>query len=148
MSGIHMAMMAAGGKFVEINNFTDTAFDSSLSPDTAIAELQYSLRSNGRATAYFSPGSPVDLPGQWLLAGAAADYEVRFTLLSGAFQSGNLGNWLSLSVDRSIAVSVTRTAVGEETVTGTALVEIRRVGAVQVLDSAQIELTAIANVDI
>lgn len=74
----------------------------------------------------------------WLQSGAAADYEVRFTLQAGALSSGSTGVWQALSATRSVGVS--RSTIGQAT--ATVLAEIRAIGGTLILDSAQITLTA------
>lgn len=97
----------------------------------------YELRSDGTVYEYAPSGA---FKYNWLVYGAASDYEVRATVTGGNGQgfTGTTGVWMPLSTTR--AWDVTRNSVGVNT--STLLVEIRRVLDGVVLDSATINLSA------
>lgn len=74
-------------------------------------------------------------------SGAAADYEARWTTISGSLSSGTAGTWLGLGTDRVWTRTRTADGIGSDTVVGT--VEIREAAAPNtVLATATITLTA------
>jgi hypothetical protein len=109
---------------------SDTYGYSTISPTTATASV--SAKSTGLLES--SSGYEYD----WLLSGAAADYEIRATIVSGSVTSGTTGAWLALSSTRTW--TRTRTTLGTSTVTMT--LEIRRVSDGLVLDTATVALEA------
>lgn len=112
--------------------------DNRLWPMTATA--QYLLNNSGQAQTVGEDG-PSNIPGEWLRAGAAADYEVRATLISGTVSSGTTGAWQSLATTRQW--SRNRTTIGSSSCALT--IEIRRAVDSVVVTTATITLSA--NVD-
>ena len=118
----------------ELVELTGGAF--SASAGTALgATCEYDLTNAGEekgdiATAYTTVGT-------WLLAGAAGDYEVRFTHTNGdAPTAGTLNTWLALSSTRGISLLA---AIGTIS-TSTVLVEIRLTSSGIIQDSQEITL--------
>ena len=104
--------------------------DVKITPATATATL--SLLSAGTV----SPSSA----GEWLVAGAASDFEVFVTVNSGALSTGTAGSWLSLGTTLTWTVSRPGGSVGTNTANIT--VSIRDVATATVLASAVFTLTA------
>lgn len=97
----------------------------------------YRLNSSGAAQKDAGVGSYSDISGEWMLSGAAADYESRFTETSGTVSTGSVGTWQALSSSRTWTVV---TGVGTtKTCTGT--ISIRDAATLDVLDTASITLT-------
>lgn len=46
-------------------------------------------------------GAYTNIPGEWLVAGAAADVEVMASGLTGSTPSGTFGSWLNLATTRT-----------------------------------------------
>lgn len=70
--------------------------------------------------------------GAWLLGGAAADYEVRFTKTSGdAADVGTVGSWMACSTTRTIGYATTTD--GPSAKSGVFLIELRSVATSAVL---------------
>lgn len=77
----------------------------------------------------------------WLTgAGAASDYECRWTNTSGTLSLGTAGSWLSCGSDQSFTVNYTSDTPGNKSCTGT--LEIRVVSTGTVVATATITLTA------
>ena len=153
MSGIQMLMMGGGSfKFVSIENFTiqdtDLSISPDISPDSAFASSEYQLSSDG--VAYFNRVAQTDgfIPGQWRIVGNSSDYDVRFSLVSGAATGSAFNVWLNLGSTRSILVSASRSGVGSSTQSGVVFVEIRNTASGIVLATATITLEATATVEI
>lgn len=117
---------SGGGAFLQDVLYQDDVID----PANAAAE--FSLSPTGLVSGTGQPDYT------WLLAGAAADYEVKADILAGSLSSGTTGSWMSLASARSW--SVTRTVVGSNTCQMT--VSIRRVSSGVVQTSATKRLTA------
>lgn len=149
MSGIQMLMMGGGSfKFVNIENFTIQDTDFRVSPDSAFASSEYQLSSDG--VAYFNRAAQTDgfIPGQWRIVGNSSDYDVRFSLVSGAATGSAFNVWLNLGSTRSVLVSASRSGVGISTQSGVVFVEIRNTASGIVLATATITLEATVTVDI
>jgi hypothetical protein len=114
-----------GGSSVNIDSVNVIEIGSS--PATALYELQ----SNGQIvyTNQFGTEFWVNPPS------AAADYEVRATLISGDTPTGTLNTWLNLGTTRTWLLMAASTALR-----CSLTIEIRRSGGTTVLDSAQIDL--------
>ena len=89
---------------------TGTASTLTLTTCTA----SYKLDSDGNVYASGGTGAYV-LKGLWLVQGAASDYEVYASAVSGTLDAGTLDTWLSLGTDRvwsinSGLVNTTKTA--------------------------------------
>lgn len=141
-------MGASTGSPVFVSNQTLTANDSVVLPGTATASATYLLQSTGVARReLFEFGTLVgtDISGEWLVSGVASDFEARFTVQSGSFNTGVFGSWLALSTTRTIGNTSSRDTSGTTTNTGSALVEIRRIGFTDVLASATITCEAVAS---
>lgn len=123
---------AGGGAGVSISNRTIS--DSGTGSGTITAG--YKLDNDGSAYKVLT-GSTTALE-QWLDAGAAGDYEVRATRISGSIPSGTLNAWESLSADRTWSLSAT----AEQSKTCKLNIEIRDVATATVIDSATITLSA------
>lgn len=141
------ALLGAGANPINITDRTSSASDFRISPATATAVASYELTNAGVAQTVNTPGGTTTFAGEWLRFGNASDFEVQFTVQSGSFTGGVFGSWQALSVARSISNTATRSIVGITALSGTALVEIRRVGTSVVLDSAVITCTATAEVE-
>lgn len=136
MSGIHMALLGAGGDntVIAITNQTITSFV--MPPGTA--EAGYRLGADGRVYQNVN-GTFTQLETWCTPTSNAANYEARVTVTSGATPIGTVGSWVALSSTRDWTV--------QETVSGNSTVsnftaEIRRVGSTTVLSSASISITA------
>ncbi len=111
--------------------------DFAISPTDATAG--YQLESDGDITRQ-DPGNSD--AGDWIVPRLAAggSYEVRATLQAGSLDAGSdaVGSYLALSATRLWRCRVT--ALGQQT--ATLLIEIRRVGTTQVLESCTVNLDA------
>lgn len=97
----------------------------------------YRLNSSGAAQKDAGAGSYSSISGEWMLTGAAADYECRFHEISGTVSTGTVDTWQALSSTRTWTVTA---SIGtEKTCTGT--VSIRDAVTLDVLDTATITLT-------
>lgn len=105
---------------------------------TNAALAGYRLGADG--VAYFHrQGGYSAYANEWLVAGAAGDYEVRATLLAGDTPSGSFNAWLSLDQDREWQVAA---AMVGSLRSAHLLIEIRSKVTQAVLDSAEIIITA------
>lgn len=138
--GIAPGIVAPPATMVSIANAVCS--DVRTEPPNAVAD--YELLANGQARTFKGNGGYTNLPGEWRVTGASADYEVRFTTASGdAPNRGSaLGVWLNLGSTRSVGQLNT---VAGTTRTGTVTVEIRDVATSTIRDTATITLTAIKN---
>lgn len=91
----------------------------------------------GAETSNISPSFLID-EGDWLVSGAASDYEVRATLDSGALTSGTTGSWLALSTTRTWYCA--QGGIGTKTADLT--IEIRRASDSVVIATATVSLRA------
>lgn len=105
-----------------------TAFDLQVSPTNA--EAEWSIGSGGSVSGTGLGGYT------WLNTGAAGDYEIRATLLSGSLTSGATGIWQSLSSSRTW--SKRRSGIGTSVVT--LKMEVRAVATGLVVATATINL--------
>lgn len=87
---------------------------------------QFNVDSNGTVTGAGTsgnPGSTGSLPQTWLVVGAAADYDVRFTytenLNGGSVTSAGNGVWLNCGTTRSWSVYDSSNAIPSNSVSGT-----------------------------
>ena len=101
------------------------------------ATATFTMDNTGAASGVGTSGGGT-YSGEWMLVGPASAYDVRFTITSGALNSGTAGAWLNLATSRSW--TVTRGTPGTNTCVGT--VEIRDATTLVVLVSATISLTA------
>lgn len=96
---------------------------------------RYRLYSNGQAYRTNINGTIVSINGEWLLAGAASNYEVYASWTGTAgFATGTTGSWISLGTDREWTLSGTNTNVSR-----TLNVQIRLASTSTVIDSAAID---------
>ena len=106
---------------------------------SAPATAWYEVRSNGKV--YRSTiGGAVSYYEDWLLSGAAGDYQVRATVTSGSVSGSATGSWLALTSTR--AWSVTDNFAGGPSATANITVEIRDTATNTVRASASITLNA------
>ena len=98
----------------------------------------YDITSGGQERTAINNGaaSPINT---WLLSGAAADYEIRLTPISGSFGGSAVNTWLSLSASRAWTLAA---GVMPASINGT--LEIRLVSTGEVLDSAGLTLARVA----
>lgn len=101
---------------------------------------RYNLNFNGVARYYReSDGSYTNIPGEWMLSGSAADYEVRWTLNSGTsptiLTGPAVGAWGTLSSGAEVQLSST-----SGTISCNLTCEIRLASSGEVLGSADITL--------
>ena len=100
----------------------DTLLDTSVSPTDS--EVGYQLQSTGKERSYEGIGNPYLLIADWLLVGAASDYECRLTVNSGTAPAGSAtGSWLALSVTR--AWTLTDSSVAGPVISNNCTIEIR-----------------------
>lgn len=101
------------------------------------ATARYRLYSNGQAYRTNISGSIISISGEWLVAGAASDFEVYATVSgSGGVFTGPTGSWVSLGTDREWTLSGTNSYVARSLD-----VQIRLASSGTVLDSATISFT-------
>lgn len=86
-------------------------------PSSAVADP-----ADASATLQFTNAGVCNSTGQvsqnWLISGAAADYQIKVDPISGGFSSGDTtGAWLSLSITRSWTRN--RTTIGSNTTVAT-----------------------------
>lgn len=114
----------------------------STAPADSLAQV--TLFSSGSYDLTAQTGGSGGGSGTWLTGpNAAADYEARFTLLSGTLAGGSsaVGTWLGLGSSRSWAVSIT--TVGFTEASGE--LEIRSASTMTVLATASVYLAADAS---
>jgi hypothetical protein len=135
------AIHAVAAAFYPTNStrvsITDTS-DSALGPSPQ--EAVYQINANG--TVYKSV--LVAAYETWLIRGAASDYQVRATTVSGTtpdVASDALSTWLSLSSSRTWQLTKTGGAAGSS-VSCVLTIEIREAASGTVLDSATVTLSA------
>lgn len=120
----------------------------SISPQTVVGSrtgaglcnATYELHNSGVARQAFNGGGFSNIPGEWLVAGAASSFEVRYTHQTGTMAtiSGTtFGTWTAMSTTTSIFLAQ---GGGVGVTSGQTLVEIRPAGGGANLDSAVIEL--------
>ncbi len=99
---------------------------------------------------YYSDGNVFAPSGTWLLSGAASDYDVRFTVTSGAINNGGTtGSWLSLGTTRSWSNLADPTPypgfpIYYNVAQAIGTLEIRSAATAAVLTSSNIELRAVS----
>jgi hypothetical protein len=112
-----------------------SAFNFSLAGVGGTATARYRLYSNGQAYRTNLSGSIVSINGEWLLAGAASDYEVYASWSGSPFGvTGPTGSWVSLGTDREWTLTVTNTYF-----VATLNVQIRLASTSTVIDTATID---------
>jgi hypothetical protein len=121
-----------------------TADSSSLSGSCT---AQVNVDSNGTVTGAGTSGNPSSsgsLPQTWLVVGAAADYDVRFTytqnLNGGSVTSAGNGVWLNCGTTRSWSVYDSSVAIPSNSVSGT--LELRDVATSTIQASTTVYLNA------
>lgn len=107
-----------------------------ISSTDAVNGAGYRLASSGDAQQDAGAGSYSNIAGEWLVTGAAADYEVRVTETSGTLSTGITGVWQALSANRTWTVVA---SVGLDK-SCTISVSIRDVATSTVQDTATITL--------
>ena len=132
MAGVHQMLAGVFDTGPRVSITDQNVADITLTPTDATAT--YTLQSGGNVVNHNSL-----LLEQWLLKGAAGDYEARATVLSGdPPNSGTLNTWLALSTTRSWSQTQTTPGVRSGEIT----VEIRDATTLAILDSATINITA------
>lgn len=114
-----------------------TAFDVIASPNTATANAQIFIESNGDGQYALNRSNFVNPSGMyiksftWLKTGSASDYEVKLDINSGANPTSgdSLGTWLVLSTTREWTWQVS-TGAGFEFLNSTGVISIRKDGEV------------------
>lgn len=133
MAGIHNVLIGRTTKKpVNITNQSVSDSSSTATAATAVYEID-------------NAGIVQDQDGltleTWLLSGAAADYDVRATHVSGTVPGGSaLGSWLNCGVDNGWNVS--NSAQDNSTVNSEIFVEIGYAGSGTAIDSATVHLSA------
>lgn len=96
----------------------------------------YRLNTSGDAQQDQGSGVYSNISGEWLVSGAASDYEVRATETSGTVSTGTIGVWQALSSTRTWTVAA---SIGLEK-TCVLSVSIRDAATSTVQDTASITL--------
>lgn len=124
--------------------YSATADSSGLSGSCT---AQFNVDSNGTVTGAGTSGNPSStgsLPQTWLVVGAAADYDVRFTytqnLNGGSVTSAGNGVWLNCGTTRSWSVNDGSTSALSNIVSGT--LELRDVATSTIQASTTVYLNA------
>jgi len=93
---------------VEISD--QSTFNFSLAGIGGTATARYRLYSNGQAYRTNLSGTVISILGEWLVTGAASDYEVYASWVGSPIGvTGPTGSWVSLGVDREWTLSATNT---------------------------------------
>lgn len=93
----------------------------------------YLLQSNGEAFTQTTLSGGIRIPGEWLVAGSASQFEVRATVNFGTVTGTATGSWLSLGTTRNWV----RNNNGDAQI----FVQIRSASTLTVLDSATVDLS-------
>lgn len=126
--------LGASGAGVDLQNASQSATNVGAN---ATAELRFgATQVQGRAN-----GGALSNKYQWLFVGARANYDVRWTIVSGSPTTGPVGAWTNLASD--VIWTLLRSTTGTISCTGT--VEIRPAGGGATIDSATFTLTATRN---
>lgn len=109
--------------------------DKVLSDAATDGFISYELLSSGTAQRTSGTLGTLAFTGEWLVRGAASDFQVRATLNSGALDAGSsaTGAWLALTSARTWLLDFDGSA--ELTI------EIRDAASLDVLDSATVSLS-------
>ena len=133
MTGIHAAVAAAGGDYVQLTGGTalqsqgaGTASATYSLTAAGLEEIVRSVFGTQLSRTFFRPSTNL------------ANYEVRATLVSGALTSGTTGTFQALGVTRSWNVSVSAPGSANAVLT----IEIRRIGTTTILATATVDITA------
>lgn len=115
-----------------------------LGSDIAAPESRYQLQSTGQARGYTNLAGYFDLSGEWMVSGAASDYDVRATVTdtndsNGEF-TGTLDTWENLGTTREWTKQNASGTPGS--VHTTLLIEIRLASSGDIIESATIILVA------
>ncbi len=132
MTGIHAALAAAGGDFVNLLGGTGNQTQAAGTPTVTYTLTAAGLEELNRSTAglvfsrtFFRPSTNL------------ANYEVRATVISGAVTTGTTGTFQALGVARAWSVSVAAPGVADVSLT----IEIRRIGTTQILATATVTMS-------
>lgn len=133
MPGLSGFVAAVASGAVSLADFTDVEVQHPPSD----ASTFYQLRSDGKINVSDGTGSAI--LGDWLLSGAAADYEAKMTVESGAFSAGSgpVGTWVNPPTEMW---RLDRTSLGTSHVV--AKLQLRRKADGVVLAEAAIDLTS------
>lgn len=137
-------LLATVSAAVALFNRTVTAYGWNVAPGSASATAIYDIDPSGNLLVN---GAPVS--GQWLVRGNVSDFEVRATPTGGTVWSGAAVNsWIACDVGAAWSLTANRSGAspGVTNVSGSALVEIRRKGTTAVLTSANVTISATAEV--
>lgn len=107
--------------------------------EPANADAYFRLLATGVAQSEGTNFGTTNYSGEWLLSGAAGDYDCRMTTVSGTLSGGTAGSWLNLATDREWRRSQ---LVGPASSTYAGTLEIRDATTLVVLVSATIDLIA------
>lgn len=140
-------LMLGGVWQVVFTDHTITDYRYTISPGPSNASAVLTLLADGTANFIRLAGGNGTYDGEWLRYGSSADFEVRFTVVSGSFSSGTFGSWINLSTSPYIGRTATRATIGITELTGVATVEIRDAGSGNILATATVTLTATAELD-
>ena len=133
MSGIHMALLGAGGG--ALIEFSDTGVgDIAVVPDTAIAG--YQINSNGRVYAIQTGFFTTEIE-QWATPTSVANqYEVIADLVSGTLTFGELNVWRSLGTTREWYIEQPFNGITMSSLS----FQVRKIGTTTVLDTWTVDL--------
>lgn len=137
-------LLATVSAAVNLEDGSAVDVDIVAAPSSASATAIYDIDPSGNLLVN---GAPV--PGQWLVRGNASDFEVRATPTGGTVWSGAAVNsWIACDTGAPWSLSANRSGAspGTTVVSGSALVEIRRKGTTAVLTSANVTISATAEV--
>ena len=114
-SGATSEFDADAGVLVELSD--RTVYD--IAGEGVTATAKYKLDADGSVYTQrlvLDSAAYQEVMGEWLLSGAAADYEHRITELSGTLSSGTTGTWLGGGTDREFTRSRAAGLPGTSTV--------------------------------
>lgn len=126
---------SAPASAVNINSHTLNALRSG----AGVCDATYTLEASGLARRALNGSGLSAYPGEWLVAGVASSFEVRYTLSSGlapVLTGGSYGAWINMG---GTTVLVQTQGAGVGTRIGNVLAEIRPAGGGSVLSAALIE---------
>lgn len=120
---------------VSLTNHSPYASNTGVGTITAT----FTLDNAGLASETTLPGGTIGYAPEWLSAGTPANYDCRWTTLSGTLSTGTAGVWQNLGTTRAWSRNA-GAGVGVMTCSGT--LEIRDAATLTVLATATITLTA------
>ena len=134
MSGIHMALLGAGGG--ALIEFSDTGVgDIAVQPDSALAG--YQIDANGLVYALQTASFITTEIEQWATPTSVANqYEVTADLVSGTLTFGNLNVWQSLGTTRAWYIEQPFNGITMSSLS----FQVRKIGTTTVLDTWTVDL--------